>query len=247
MAAGRRPGGRRRRRPARRRRLGALIVRADRCARCTGWRPPPAGSPSCRWTGARWPCRYGCPPPTPTRAPRSGRSGAALNRMLGHVADALAARQASETRVRQFVADASHELRTPLAAIRGYAGAGPARPGPGAAGRGPRAAPGRVRERPDDHASSTTCCCWPGSTPAAAGRRAGRPDRAGGGRGQRRPRGRPRTPVAARPARRGGGRCRATPPGCTRCWRTCWPTPGCTPRPARTVTTRLAPVPTARS
>ncbi|MEU4644723.1 HAMP domain-containing sensor histidine kinase [Micromonospora sp. NPDC023814] len=50
-----------------------------------------------------------------------GRVGAALNRMLGHVAAALAARQASETRVRQFVADASHELRTPLAAIRGYA------------------------------------------------------------------------------------------------------------------------------
>ncbi|MGK5740803.1 HAMP domain-containing sensor histidine kinase [Micromonospora sp. URMC 103] len=50
-----------------------------------------------------------------------GRVGGALNRMLGHVAAALAARQASETRVRQFVADASHELRTPLAAIRGYA------------------------------------------------------------------------------------------------------------------------------
>ncbi|WP_328655323.1 HAMP domain-containing histidine kinase [Micromonospora sp. NBC_00330] len=50
-----------------------------------------------------------------------GQVGAALNRMLGHVADALTARQASETRVRQFVADASHELRTPLAAIRGYA------------------------------------------------------------------------------------------------------------------------------
>jgi two-component system OmpR family sensor kinase len=50
-----------------------------------------------------------------------GLVGAALNRMLGHVAAALAARQASETRVRQFVADASHELRTPLAAIRGYA------------------------------------------------------------------------------------------------------------------------------
>jgi two-component system OmpR family sensor kinase len=50
-----------------------------------------------------------------------GQVGAALNRMLGHVANALAARQASETRVRQFVADASHELRTPLAAIRGYA------------------------------------------------------------------------------------------------------------------------------
>ena len=49
-----------------------------------------------------------------------GRVGAALNRLLEHVANALAARQASENRVRQFVADASHELRTPLAAIRGY-------------------------------------------------------------------------------------------------------------------------------
>jgi two-component system OmpR family sensor kinase len=50
-----------------------------------------------------------------------GQVGAALNNMLGHVAEALAARQASEMRVRQFLADASHELRTPLAAIRGYA------------------------------------------------------------------------------------------------------------------------------
>jgi two-component system OmpR family sensor kinase len=50
-----------------------------------------------------------------------GQVGAALNLMLGHVGDALAVRHASETRVRQFVADASHELRTPLAAIRGYA------------------------------------------------------------------------------------------------------------------------------
>jgi two-component system OmpR family sensor kinase len=50
-----------------------------------------------------------------------GQVGAALNRMLRHVGDALAVRHASETRVRQFVADASHELRTPLAAIRGYA------------------------------------------------------------------------------------------------------------------------------
>ncbi|MEK8171623.1 hypothetical protein NKH77_25930 [Streptomyces sp. M19] len=41
-----------------------------------------------------------------------GQVGAALNRMLGHVGSALAARQESETRVRQFVADASHELRT---------------------------------------------------------------------------------------------------------------------------------------
>jgi two-component system OmpR family sensor kinase len=49
-----------------------------------------------------------------------GQLGSALNRMLDRISDALAARHASETRVRQFVADASHELRTPLAAIRGY-------------------------------------------------------------------------------------------------------------------------------
>ena len=49
-----------------------------------------------------------------------GQLGSALNRMLDHIAGALSARQASEIRVRQFVADASHELRTPLAAIRGY-------------------------------------------------------------------------------------------------------------------------------
>jgi two-component system OmpR family sensor kinase len=50
-----------------------------------------------------------------------GQVGAALNRLLDHVGNALEARHASEMQVRQFVADASHELRTPLAAIRGYA------------------------------------------------------------------------------------------------------------------------------
>ncbi|MEW1772776.1 HAMP domain-containing sensor histidine kinase [Streptomyces sp. NPDC086777] len=50
-----------------------------------------------------------------------GQVGSALNRMLNHVHGALHARQQSEMRVRQFVADASHELRTPLASIRGYA------------------------------------------------------------------------------------------------------------------------------
>ena len=64
----------------------------------------------------------------PVRVPESdanpytevGQLGSAVNRMLDHIAAALSTRQASETRVRQFVADASHELRTPLAAIRGY-------------------------------------------------------------------------------------------------------------------------------
>jgi two-component system OmpR family sensor kinase len=49
-----------------------------------------------------------------------GQVGAAFHRMLGHVEQALVAREASENKVRQFVADASHELRTPLASIRGY-------------------------------------------------------------------------------------------------------------------------------
>lgn len=49
-----------------------------------------------------------------------GRVGSAFNAMLGHVASALTAREASEKKVRQFVSDASHELRTPLASIRGY-------------------------------------------------------------------------------------------------------------------------------
>lgn len=60
--------------------------------------------------------------PAPDANPRTevGQLGSVVNAMLDHIDAALSARQASETRVRQFVADASHELRTPLAAIRGY-------------------------------------------------------------------------------------------------------------------------------
>jgi two-component system, OmpR family, sensor kinase len=50
-----------------------------------------------------------------------GRLGLALNAMLGRLEQAFAQREASEERLRRFLADASHELRTPLAAIRGYA------------------------------------------------------------------------------------------------------------------------------
>ncbi len=60
------------------------------------------------------------PEDTDTRT-EVGQVGTALNRLLDHVEGSLTARQASETQVRQFVADASHELRTPLASIRGYA------------------------------------------------------------------------------------------------------------------------------
>ena len=41
--------------------------------------------------------------------------------MLAQIEKAFAERQASEDRLRRFLADASHELRTPLASIRGYA------------------------------------------------------------------------------------------------------------------------------
>lgn len=44
-----------------------------------------------------------------------------FNQMLDHVEAALVEREASETKLRQFAADASHELRTPLASISGYA------------------------------------------------------------------------------------------------------------------------------
>jgi two-component system OmpR family sensor kinase len=44
----------------------------------------------------------------------------AFDHMLQHVRSALAQRDATEARLRRFVADASHELRTPLATIRAY-------------------------------------------------------------------------------------------------------------------------------
>lgn len=50
-----------------------------------------------------------------------GQVGTALNDMLDHVESALSQREASESTMRRFVADASHELRTPLTTILAYA------------------------------------------------------------------------------------------------------------------------------
>jgi two-component system OmpR family sensor kinase len=50
-----------------------------------------------------------------------GRLGLVLNAMLAQIEAAFKAREASERKLRRFVADASHELRTPLAAVRAYA------------------------------------------------------------------------------------------------------------------------------
>src|SRR5581483_10008763 len=50
-----------------------------------------------------------------------GQLGLALNTMLDDIEAAFAEREATEQRLRQFLADASHELRTPLTSIQGFA------------------------------------------------------------------------------------------------------------------------------
>jgi two-component system OmpR family sensor kinase len=59
--------------------------------------------------------------PAPDPRTEVGSLGVAFNHMLDHVGDSLATRQATEERLRRFIADASHELRTPLASIRAHA------------------------------------------------------------------------------------------------------------------------------
>ncbi len=59
-------------------------------------------------------------------APSDGRTevgqlGLALNTMLDEIESSFREREATEKRLRQFLADASHELRTPLTSIQGFA------------------------------------------------------------------------------------------------------------------------------
>jgi len=58
--------------------------------------------------------------PDPDQHSEVGQVSVAINHMLERVEEALNARQSSEARLRQFVADASHELRTPLSVVRSH-------------------------------------------------------------------------------------------------------------------------------
>ncbi|MGW1229086.1 sensor histidine kinase [Streptomyces sp. NPDC002530] len=51
----------------------------------------------------------------------TGRLGIAFNTMLDQVRAALHRKDASERRLRRFMADAGHELRTPLTSVQGFA------------------------------------------------------------------------------------------------------------------------------
>jgi two-component system OmpR family sensor kinase len=59
--------------------------------------------------------------PEGSRRTEVGKLGAAFNTMLGAIQESFSRRDATEQKLRRFVADASHELRTPLTSLKGYA------------------------------------------------------------------------------------------------------------------------------
>jgi two-component system, OmpR family, sensor kinase len=167
-----------------------------------------------------------------------GRLGLALNAMLARIEAAFKAREASEQKLRRFVADASHELRTPLAAVRAYAEL---------FRRG-------ADQNPDDLARSMdgitreaermsklveeTCSCLPASTrdapsnasPSSSTRSSARQSR-------------PHTRSTHRGrshSRRSRRSCSATTTGCARSWTTCSATSARTRRPTRPSTSPSA-------
>ena len=120
---------------AARRRRDAAPAAADRVARHRGGAARARGaraSGSCGSVCVR--CARSSRPPARSRrrplasrraggraAPRSAGSGSRSTRCSRRSRRAFKAREASERKLRRFVADASHELRTPLAAVRAYA------------------------------------------------------------------------------------------------------------------------------
>ena len=157
--------------------------------------------------------------------------GTALNTMLGQIETSFAVREASEERLRQFVADASHELRTPVTSIRGYAELYQR----GCARRRGQPQPGHAPDRAGSHPHGPAHRRPPVAGPA----RPGPPPRAGARRPRRRSwttrcstRG-PSIPSGpSRPTSRAASRSSATSTASTRCWPTSWATP-CGTHPAR--------------
>ena len=135
------------------------------------------------------------------RARRSAASGSRSTRCSRGSRRRSPSAQASEERLRRFLADASHELRTPLASIRGYAELfriGAARE-PG--GRREGDAPHRGRGRAHGRARRGPAGARPPRRGPRAGARARRPRGAAARRGRRRPR-RPRPTATIALARR---------------------------------------------
>ena len=161
-----------------------------------------------------------------------GRLGLALNAMLARLEGAFREREASEGRLRRFLADASHELRTPLASIRGYAELyriGAAREPAGVE---------KAMRRIEDEAARMGVLVEDLLTLARLDEVRGRGQVVDLAALAATP---PPTPARWRPTARSrrGPRapttpsCSATPTACARCWPTSCATRSCTPPPGR--------------
>ena len=214
---------------ARHRRPGSSCASA--CGRSTAWATPPGAI-----AGGDLSHRVEATDPRT----EVGRLGLALNAMLDRLEEAFAERQASEDRLRAFLADASHELRTPLASIRGYAELfrmGAARePAERRAGdapdRGRGRAHGRARRGPADARA-------PRRGRRRAARRASTSPRSRATPSTTRARPRP-TARSTLDADGAGAGASATRTSCARCSATCCATRSCTRRPGTPIEVSVA-------